>query len=534
VKALTTLYRCPDILTATGRPTDRPTALLTDGTTVTWTGHHRHAPGADRVLDLDGALITPAFVDAHTHLTHTGATILGPDLSAARTLEQLLDLVRTAATTTPAGPVTAHGWDPSLLAEHRPPTRTELDRATDHRPTYLSRADYHSAVISTALAHDSGAPRLDGWHPDGLVRRDAHHAALTAIRTRTTTAQRHQRHVAALHAAARAGIATLHEMSTPHLTDEQDLAELAELTTERPAPYGPYDPALPEIICYRAELVDTPQRAAQVLDRLQRAGIRPAGLAGDLCVDGSFGSRTAALAQDYTDAPGERGHLYLNAAQIHDHVTACTLTGLQAGFHTIGDRALRTALDGFEQAARTVGLQALRAAAHRLEHAEALDPAAIARLAHLNLTICAQPAFDAVWGGPDGLYATRLGPRRAAALNPLRPLADAGINLCLGSDSPVTPLSGWAALRACVSHHHPEHRLDAHRALHAHTVNGHRAARRTAGTLAPGAPATLAVWETDDGTDDLPDLLEQTRAEPRCLRTVLRGRVLHERIPSLP
>ncbi|MDQ1293660.1 MAG: hypothetical protein QG608_1541 [Actinomycetota bacterium] len=532
MNAPTTLYLCPDILTATGHPGDRPTALLTHGPTITWTGHHRHAPRADRVIDLDGALLTPAFVDAHAHLTPTGAAVLGPDLGTARTLEQLLDLVRTAAATTPTGPVTAHGWDPALLAEHRPPTRTEIDHATGHRPTYLSRTDYHSAVISTALAHDSGAPHLDGWHPDGLVRRDAHHAALATLRTRTTTTQRHRRHRAALHAAARAGIATLHEMSTPHLTDEQDLAELAALAAGPPDPNGPHEPALPEVICYRAELVDTPRRAGQVLDRLRRAGIRPVGLAGDLCVDGSFGSRTAALTQDYTDAPGERGHLYLTAAQIRDHVTACTLTGLQAGFHTIGDRALHTALDGFEQAARTLGLQALRAAAHRLEHAEALTPATIARLAHLNLTVCAQPAFDATWGGPDGLYATRLGPSRAATLNPLRALADAGINLCLGSDSPVTPLSGWAALRACVHHHRPEHRLDAHRALRAHTVNAHRAARRTAGTLTPGAPATLAVWETDDGTNDLPDLLEQTRADPRCLLTVRHGHVLHEQLPS--
>jgi len=518
----TTLYRCRHVLT----PADHATALLTDGTTITWTGHHRHAPRADRVIDLDGALITPAFVDAHAHLAQTGHRLLGPDLGTARTLEQLLDLVRAAAAATPTGPVTAHGWDSTLLAENRPPTGTELDRATGDRPTYLSRADCHSAVVSTALARDSGADRLDGWTRDGLVTRDAHHAALAAVRARTTAAQRRKHHLNALRAAARAGIGTLHEMSTPQLADEQDLAELAALAA------GPAGSGLPEIVCYRAELVGTPRQAARAVARMARSGIPVRGLAGDLCVDGSFGSRTAALSEDYHDAPGERGHLYLDTAQIRDHVVACTLAGVQAGFHTIGDRAVRTALDGFEQAARRVGLRTLRAARHRLEHLEALDAQAITRTARLGLVASVQPAFDATWGGPDGLYAARLGRRRAAALNPLRSLADAGVHLALGSDSPVTGLSGWAAIRACVHHRCPGHGLDARRALHAHTAGGHRAARRAAGTLAPGQPASLAVWEITapaaDGTH-LPDLGPQ-HPDPRCLRTVVRGRVLHDEL----
>ena len=68
--------------------------------------------------------------------------------------------------------------------------------------------------------------------------------------------------------------------------------------------------------------------------------------------------------------------------------------------------------------------------------------------------------FDALWGGPDGMYAARLG-ERWRATNPFRALADAGVTLAFGSDSPVTPLGPWAAVRAAVHHHAEEHRLDA-------------------------------------------------------------------------
>jgi len=194
-----------------------------------------------------------------------------------------------------------------------------------------------------------------------------------------------------------------------------------------------------------------------------------------------------------------------------------------------------------------VGIAAVRAAGHRLEHVETPDADAIARLADLGITASVQPAFDAAWGGPDGMYAARLGPQRAVRMNPFGTMAAAGVLLAFGSDSPVTPLAPWEAVRAAAFHTDPDQRISARAAFAAHTRGAARAAGRSDdGVLGLGAPATLAVWAAgelvvqapDDriqawstdprsGTPGLPDLTPGVPA-PRCLRTVVRGRLVHD------
>jgi predicted amidohydrolase YtcJ len=170
-------------------------------------------------------------------------------------------------------------------------------------------------------------------------------------------------------------------------------------------------------------------------------------------------------------------------------------------------------------------------------------------LAALGVVASMQPAFDAVWGGEHGMYAARLGQHRMRGLNPFAQLARAGVTLAFGSDSPVTPLDPWAAVRAAAMHHVAEHRISVRAAFAAHTRGGWRAARvDDAGVLAPGAVASYAVWQvpgelvvqapdarvaawsTDPraGVPGLPDLSDAA-ARPSCLRTVVHGRTVYER-----
>jgi Predicted metal-dependent hydrolase with the TIM-barrel fold len=251
------------------------------------------------------------------------------------------------------------------------------------------------------------------------------------------------------------------------------------------------------------------------------------GLAGDLFVDGSIGSRTAALLTPYADAPACTGNRYLDAAAVGAHLAACTAAGVQAGFHVIGDGAAEILLAGLAHAVAATSADAVRAAAHRVEHLEMVDAAQACVLAELGVLASVQPAFDALWGGPAGMYAERLGVRRAAAMNPFATLHTAGVALALGSDAPVTPVDPWAAVRAAVEHRTPGSGLRPWDALAAHTVGGHRAAgdrSPLAGRLLAGAPASYAVW---DGAGPL----DADPLPPRCLRTVHRGTVLYDTLP---
>ena len=517
------------------------TALLVDGDTVAWLGSEEAADArvgeVDDVVDLAGALVAPAFVDAHVHVTETGLALGGVNLRGVRSVGEILAAVEAAARSGRGRPILGHGWDERNLAEGRPPTGAELDRASAGGVVYLARVDSHSAIVSTALAAAADARAHAGWSDDGRVERDAHHAVRTATRSGLSAAARAEAQRTALRAAAAAGIGCVHEMSAPHIAPEVDLAALVGLA----GPDG--EEPLPDVVPYRGQLVGDEAEAKELLTRL---GVQVAGLAGDLNADGAVGSRTAAFREPYADAD-THGHVYLTVEQIRDHVVACTAVGLQAGFHVIGDAALDAVIEGFRRAAERAGLAAVRAAGHRLEHVETPDSAAVARLADLGLVASVQPAFDAAWGGLDGMYAARLGADRAARMNPFAALAAAGVPLAFGSDSPVTPFAPWEGVRAAVFHTDPEQRISAKAAFAAHTRGAWRAARRPGqGALAPGAPATLAVWDAaelvvqapDDriqawstdprsGTPGLPDLAPGTPA-PRCLRTVVRGRVVHD------
>ncbi|WAX81105.1 amidohydrolase [Streptomyces sp. KMM 9044] len=505
------------------------TAMVVEGGQVAWVGSEgaadSFADGVDEVIDLDGALVTPAFTDAHVHTTATGLALTGLDLSEAPSREAALARVREFAAARPADRVLlGHGWDAARWPGGRPPTRAELDAATGGRPLYLSRIDVHSAVVSTALLDLVDRKDADEGGP---LTGDAHHAVRAAALDAVTPAQRTEAQRAALAHAASLGIGTVHECGGPEISSEGDFTGLLRLAAEGTGP---------RVVGYWAE-----RNVAKARE------LGAAGAAGDLFADGALGSHTAFLHAPYADA-GHTGTAHLDVAAIAAHVVDCTEAGLQAGFHAIGDAAVAAVTEGVRAAAEKVGLDRVRAARHRVEHAEMLVPRTIAAFAGLGLTASVQPAFDALWGGEDGMYARRLGAERARTLNPFAALLRAGVPLAFGSDSPVTPLAPWGTVRAAAFHRTPEHRVSVRAAFTAHTRGGWRAiGRDDAGVLVPGAPADYAVWNTgalvvqapDDrvarwstdprsGTPGLPDLTPGGDL-PVCRRTVVGGRTVFVR-----
>ncbi|MFI9588666.1 amidohydrolase [Streptomyces sp. NPDC052236] len=515
------------------------TAMVVERGHIAWVGSEgaadAFAAGADEVIDLEGALVTPAFTDAHVHTTSTGLALTGLDLSGAPTLTGALALVRAHSAAHPGDKVLiGHGWDTARWAEQRPPTRAELDGATGGRPLYLPRIDVHSAVVTTALLDlVPGITALPGYHPDGPLTAAAHHAVRAAAHAAITPAQRAAAQRAALARAASLGIGTVHECAGPDISDEDDFTSLLSLAEAEPGP---------RVVGYWAEQVADAKGAQRIRE------LGAIGAAGDLFVDGSLGSHTACLHAPYADA-AHTGAAHLDRSAIAAHVVACTEAGLQAGFHAIGDAALTAVAEGFRGAAKTLGIARVRAARHRVEHAEMLTPDTIAAFAEFGLTASVQPAFDAAWGGEEGMYAQRLGVERARTLNPYAALLRAGVPLAFGSDSPVTPLDPWGTIRAAAFHRNPEHRISVRAAFTAHTRGGWRAiGRDDAGVLVPGAPADYALWSTgklvvqapDDrvarwstdprsGTPGLPELTPGGEL-PRCLRTVVSGRTVFARL----
>ncbi|MFJ3585751.1 amidohydrolase [Streptomyces sp. NPDC090127] len=503
------------------------TAMVVERGHVAWVGSEgaadAFASGVDEVVDLEGALVTPAFVDAHVHTTATGLALTGLDLSSAGSLAEAADLIRAYAAARPADRILiGHGWDAARWPERRAPRREELDELTGGRPLYLTRIDVHSAVVTTALLDlVPGVRDRTGFRDGEPLTGDAHHAVRAAAYAALSPAQRTEAQRAARAHAASLGIGTLHECGGPEISSEDDFTGLLDLARSEPGP---------RVVGYWADL-----------DVARARALGAVGAAGDLFADGSLGSHTACLHEAYADG-AHRGVAHLDAAAVAAHVVAATEAGLQAGFHAIGDAAVGAVVDGVRAAAEKLGLARIRAARHRVEHAEMLTPETIAAFAELGLTASVQPAFDAAWGGEGGMYAERLGAERARTLNPYAALLRAGVPLAFGSDSPVTPLDPWGTVRAAAFHRTPEHRISVRAAFTAHTRGGWRAVGRDdAGTLVPGAPADYAIWRADElvvqapddrvarwstdprsGTPGLPDLTPGGEL-PVCLRTVVFG-----------
>jgi predicted amidohydrolase YtcJ len=462
----------------------RRRAVAVDDGRIAWVGDVADAPRADRVIAGEGALLTPAFVDAHVHATATGLALTGLDLHASLSLADAVAAV-TAAAAAPDGTLLGSGWDETGWPEGRGLTRDDVDRVVGDRPAYLARVDVHSATVSTALLDlVPGIAGLPGYSADGQLRLDAHHAARRAAYGAVTPERRRSAQRATLAAAAALGIGTLHEMAGPEVSGVDDLAALLALAEESRGP---------RVLGYWGDLAE--RGALEIVGEL-----RLTGAGGDLFCDGALGSHTAALCEPYTDRPGTAGALRFEAASLVDHLRRCTRAGVQAGFHCIGDAAVRQVLDAVGVVADDLGVAAVRACRHRLEHLEMIDDGDIERMAAWGMVASVQPAFDAAWGGTEGMYVERLGPGRAAATNPFADLSDAGVALALGSDAPVTRLDPWGGVHAAVDHRTPGSGLRPFDAFDAATHGGWVAARaeHPVGPLAVGAPADLALWATGD------------------------------------
>ncbi|WJR36355.1 amidohydrolase family protein [Mycobacteroides immunogenum] len=510
--------------------------MAVTGGVISWIGDddlgRTEFPDAD-IVDLEGAFVAPAFVDAHVHVTALGLSIIGLDLSGMTSREQCLARLTAYAGEHDDTVIWGHGWDESQWPDRHPLFTADLDAAVPGRAVYLSRIDVHSAAVSTALRRRvPGLAEASGFHPEHPLAGAAHHVTRSYARGALTVNARARARRAALDRAASLGLVSVHECGGPEIGGLEDFREL--LATEHGV----------QVTGYWGEAARDPGHARQLI-----AETGAAGLAGDLFVDGALGSRTAWLREPYHDAPDTCGIRHLDAETVETHLDSCTQAGITAGFHVIGDAAVAQVIDALGRVAERHGVPAVARCGHRLEHLEMVSAAQAEQLGRLGVIASVQPAFDALWGGPDGMYAERLGVHRGAQLNPLALLASQGVPLAFGSDAPVTPIDPWATVRAAAYHRSASSSVSVRAAFSAATRGGWRAQGihdGATGTLTPGAPASYAIWETGDltintsqpgvqrwSTDPrsrvpaLPDLSDSAAALPKCLRTVHRGKVIH-------
>lgn len=429
---------------------------------------------AARVVDCASAAIVPGFHDCHVHLTDTGLLAGDRDLSDCESVAALLEL----AGRLEGAMLYAGNYEEHRLAERRAPTRAELDAACGGRPVLLTRIDGHSCSVSSAALALTGVAGLPGvdrdadGEPTGQLAGAANYAAQTEFLRLMPDQEKRAADRRAAEMALRGGITTAHHV----IIGEHPLEVLQEQYRS--------DAALPLRVISKTCSVE--------VAKVRRLGGRLFG--GDIFVDGSIGSRTAAVEHGYRDGNGD-GLLYLDRAQLEELFDEAAESGLSLGVHAIGDRAIEAAIAAWEGVIKKRGpLADLRPS---IDHFEVAHGDQIARAARCGLLLSIQPAFDLLWGGRDGMYAERFGNERALDMNRFGTALRAGCVLCGGSDSPVTRFSALLGIQSLVAHHVPQERLSVTDALRAYCSGAARLsfdeARR--GTIAAGMDADFVVLE---------------------------------------
>lgn len=385
-----------------------------------------------RVLDAEGAVVLPGFIDVHSHFELMAqATELSVDYRSpgVSNIGQIIDRLRARAQETPAGEwIVGQGthFQDTLLDEKRYPDRHDLDKASTIHPI-LARFSGHTQIFNTVGLQRLGLTRDTPDPHGGRIERDEHGEPTGRtydIGATTNSAQELPswplsvmrdaiRQVALKYYAAR-GITSVGDIQLL----PQGLPALVSLYEERQLPcrvanYMTY----PTVISLEDAIE---KRLPELPSTVDPAWIRWAGI--KLFADGGITAANAAMHEPYTHEPHNSGLLLYTEESLAQTIEDLAEAGHQVIIHAIGDRSVDTSLDAF---ARLKKRRSPELGPHRIEHGGILymTPERVARFISAGVLPVPQPAF--IWGA--NRYGKYIGPERAFNPFPYRTLLNAGL-----------------------------------------------------------------------------------------------------------
>ncbi len=491
------------------------------------------AAGGAEVVDLEGGLLLPGFIDSHTHFLAGGFSLSSVQLRDCRSREELAASVAAKARELGKGEWVVNGdWDHERFSPPELPRKDWIDAVTPDNPVCVNRFDGHMVLVNSRALALAGITRDTPSPPGGEIVRDGRtgeptgilkDAAMDLVYARIpepSPAEKLRAAKASLAEAARNGVTSVHEMADASSFEVfEELARRNELTA-RLAVYIP----ITQVDLLAGLKIKSPFGGPY---------LKLAGLKG--FVDGSLGSGTALFFEPYTDDPKNRGLLHEQMfpdGVMEKRLLEADRAGLQVAVHAIGDRAASLLLDMFE---RVIAADGPRDRRWRVEHAQHLRPADIARFGRLGLVASVQP-YHAI---DDGRWAERkIGPERARTTYAFRSLRDAGAVLAFGSDWTVAPLSPVIGIYAAATRRTldgktpggwiPEEKVSVEEAVRACTTAGAFAefAESEKGSIEEGKLADLVALDRD-----IFKIPAAGIAEARVRLTVFDGRVIYRQGP---
>ncbi len=495
------------------------------------------------VIDLQGKLAIPGFIDAHAHFTGIGHAKLGLDLMSVKNWSEVISMVQTAVSDTAPGTwIRGRGWHQEKWDSAPSPNidglpfHHELSRISPENPVLLKHASGHSCFANAGAMKLAGISRATPDPPGGEIVRDDHgdpigifretaqrllENALNADLEKRTPEQIRAENEQVVKLADRyclsKGITSFHDAGASFETIDlfKEFAEQGKLGVRLYVMVKADNATLEERINdYRIEGMGDDHLTVRAIKHL---------------ADGALGAHGAWLLEPYEDLPSSIG---LNTApldEIRETARIAIENDFQLNIHCIGDRANREILDIYEQA--FLSHPEKKDLRWRIEHSQHLHPDDIPRFGRLGV-IASMQGIHCTSDGP--WVWKRLGEKRAEeGAYMWRTLMETGAVICNGTDAPVEDVDPLPSFHATISRRlkdgrvfYPDQRMSPEEALRSYTLNAAYAGFQEdrLGSLTPGKWADIVVL-----SQDIMTIPEDKILETEVLTTIVGGKVLYEK-----
>ncbi|NKB33852.1 MAG: amidohydrolase family protein [Pseudomonadales bacterium] len=481
------------------------------------------AGSGTEIIDAEGLIVTPGFIDAHSHPSGAGVNELVQVNADLRSVTELQTALRERADTTPDGQwVRAFKYDDTKLAEGRPLNRFDIDEVVPNNPVVVGHRGGHTSVYNTTALAMAGVTAETPDPPGGRFYRDAN-GVLTGlvqgparsvfsglISSDSTREQRRDGVKLISELMTQAGLTSVHQTSA----GRNDMIAYQDARAEGGLRFRMY--LFPR---------------GQLFDDLVNAGVRT-GMGDEVfrigavkyTADGSASERTMRMSTPYEGRPEDFGLLYMTEQEIHEEVERAHRNDFQVAVHANGDVTIAMVLDAFQRAQELWPRENTR---HRIEHCSLVNPELLGRIRDLGVV----PAPFYTYVHYHGNKWVEYGEERMRWMFAHKSFLDYGIPVAPASDYTPGPYEPMMAIQSMVTRKDfdgrvwgPNQRITVDQALKICTMNGAYASfeENIKGSITAGKLADFVIL-ADDPHDVDPDQIKHIE----IVRTVVGGTTMH-------